>query len=137
MAHQLSDLLASPQLFENELEWHNLIHEGMPTDTLARLAKALKITEKKLRATVFTGRKISRSGILSRDCSNIAYRVGLALCNLTQNANLTEDAAASWLLGTQPVFKGRQPLQMLLTQQGADYVYSAIARLSPSSTERV
>jgi putative toxin-antitoxin system antitoxin component (TIGR02293 family) len=113
--------------------WHDRILEGLDfeaaEDVKARasltdpeLAKLLGIGEATLRRARASG------GPLDATTSDRLYRLSKVL-TIAEEALEGADNAMSWLRRAQPALAGRVPLELLVTQAGADQVETLLRRI--------
>lgn len=112
------------------LAWHLRLAQGLPLSFFEELAKAGPFNRTQLAQAIFGANSVPKATHLALEHANTAYRVLFALEAARAAFKGDVAKAVAWLSSTQASLKGREPLSMLNTSMGFDYVRTAISRLS-------
>lgn len=129
MSLTLNDLIATEQPVLPLEGWHAVLGEGFDCAVVTELAKAVKVSDKQLRAIVCPGVRFGKNVRLSRGASERLYRFASALVKHHERTGQGAAVAAAWLFAAQPTLRGRVPAELLTTTQGSEYVEVAISRI--------
>lgn len=118
--------------FPAGLGWHDRVQEGVPRLALWGMARALRVPVAELATLVEIPESdlvwSLRRDLLPWEASAQLYRIALALHRLYVVLP-TRQIAASWLKSPRKELDGLVPIRLLLSQPGADAVFSVIARI--------
>lgn len=124
--HHLADLLGLTPAPENLLGWHNRIVEGFPAQSIKTLAAATGLSSTMICATV--GVHGSSKKQLSREASNILYRIAALWVALEKTFDGKPTKAVKWLTSENAGLRSRVPLHLVGSTIGFDYAKAAVAR---------
>lgn len=121
--------------FPAGLGWHDRIEQGVPRLALWALARAMKVPVQEMAELAGVPQNLlvwrERKELLDRDASACLYRLALALHRLFVVLP-SPSVAAAWLKAPRKELGGAVPVRLLLTQPGADMVFSVIAKIQPA-----
>lgn len=131
---RLHNLLGLKDLPPNGMAWHDRIVEGFEASALESMSRFVAVPVPDLLATL-REEGPEPDARLSISLSNGLYRLARALRELQAVNGGKVLAAYAWLQAPQSTLKGRKPIELLLSQLGAEFVSIAITRLAPVEPE--
>lgn len=131
---RMESLLASPDRGVREATaWHERILEGLAFEAAERVKTQASLTDQELAKLLGVGEATLRraraaGGTLDVATSDRLYRLTKVLAVAEETLEgLTN--ARTWLRRAQPALGGRVPLELLVTQAGADEVETLLRRI--------
>lgn len=114
-------------------QWHERILEGLKFDAVEKVKARASLTDAEIARLLGIGEATLRraraaGGTLDAPTSDRLYRLTKAITIAEEVLEGTENAM-SWLRRPQPALGGRVPLQLLVTQAGADEVETLLRRI--------
>jgi putative toxin-antitoxin system antitoxin component (TIGR02293 family) len=114
-------------------EWHARILEGLSFDAVEKVKARASLTDAEIARLLGIGeatlRRARASGsALDPFTSDRLYRLSKAIA-IAEEVLESTDNAMSWLRRPQPAFGGQVPLELLVTQAGADQVETMLRRI--------
>lgn len=133
-ANSLTQLLSgSPNEVREAGEWHEQILEGLPFVAVEKVKARVSLTDVEIarllgisEATLRRARAAGSS--LDSATSDRLYRLS-KLIAVAEEVLESATNAKTWLHRPQPGLEGRVPLELLVTQAGADQVESLLRRI--------
>lgn len=133
-AVRLATLLGASREHGRETgQWHERILEGLEFDAVEKVKARASLTDAEIARLLGIGEATLRraraaGGTLDAPTSDRLYRLSKAIAIAEEVLEGTE-SAMSWLRRAQPALGGRVPLQLLVTQAGADEVETLLRRI--------
>jgi putative toxin-antitoxin system antitoxin component (TIGR02293 family) len=131
---RLADLLAGQKDAGREpTQWHERILAGLGFDAVEEVKARASLTDAEVARLLGIGeatlRRARASGnVLDPFTSDRLYRLSKAIA-VAEEVLEGADNAMSWLRRPQPALGGRVPLDLLVTQAGADQVETLLRRI--------
>lgn len=132
--NRLGGLLDAPRDAVRERgEWHSRILEGFPFQVVEKIKAHAALTDAELAALLGIGEATLRraraaGATLDATTSDRLYRLSKVIAVAEEVLESTENAIG-WLRRAQPALAGRAPLELLVTQAGADQVETLLRRI--------
>jgi putative toxin-antitoxin system antitoxin component (TIGR02293 family) len=132
-ARRLAKAPASQKTAREPEPWHDRILEGLAFEAAEEIKARASLTDPELAKLLGIGEATLRraraaGGPLDATTSDRLYRLSKILA-IAEEALETPDNAMSWLRRAQPALAGRVPLELLVTQAGADQVETLLRRI--------
>jgi putative toxin-antitoxin system antitoxin component (TIGR02293 family) len=133
-AVRLATLLGGRQSGAREdAQWHNRILEGLTFEAVERVKARASLTDTEVARLLGIGeatlRRARASGsVLDAATSDRLYRLSKAIA-IAEDVLEGPENAVSWLRRPQPGLGGCVPLELLVTQAGADQVETLLRRI--------
>ena len=133
-ASRLADLLTDRRGdVRGDAKWHERILEGLDFDAVEKVKARASLTDSEVARLLGIGeatlRRARASGnALDPFTSDRLYRLSKAIAVAEEVLEGTANAM-SWLRRAQPALAGRVPLDLLVTQAGADQVETLLRRI--------
>jgi putative toxin-antitoxin system antitoxin component (TIGR02293 family) len=113
--------------------WHDRILEGLEFEAAEEIKARASLTDPELAKLLGIGEATLRrarasGGALDATTSDRLYRLSKVL-TIAEETLEGADNAMSWLRRPQPALAGRVPLELLVTQAGADQVETLLRRI--------
>jgi putative toxin-antitoxin system antitoxin component (TIGR02293 family) len=130
----LAALLGGPRREVREAgQWHELILAGLPFEAVEKVKKLMSLTDAETARFLGIGeatlRRARASGSpLDTTTSDRLYRLSKVI-SVAEEVLQGADNAKSWLRRAQPGLAGQVPLELLVTQAGADRVETLLRRI--------
>jgi putative toxin-antitoxin system antitoxin component (TIGR02293 family) len=131
---RLATLLGNRQSGAREgAQWHNRILEGLTFEAVERVKARASLTDAEVARLLGIGeatlRRARASGsALDAATSDRLYRLSKAIA-IAEDVLEGPENAMSWLRRSQPGLAGCVPLELLVTQAGADQVETLLRRI--------
>ncbi len=114
-------------------EWHERILEGLKFDAVEKVKARVALTDAEVAKLLGIGQATLRrarasGGTLDPATSDRLYRLTKAIA-IAEEVLEGPDNALTWLKRPQPALGGRVPLELLVTQAGADEVETLLRRI--------
>ena len=114
-------------------EWHSRILEGFEFEALEKVKAHASLTDAELAALLGIGEATLRraraaGATLDATTSDRLYRLSKVIAIAEEVLESTANAIG-WLRRPQPALAGRVPLELLVTQAGADQVETLLRRI--------
>lgn len=131
--HYLADLLGGARARRERRGWHARILDGLPVAAAENVKSRVGLTDAELARLLGVGsatlrRARAAHGVLDATTSDRLYRLTRILA-IAVEALESEAAAVSWLRRAQPGLGGGVPLDLLVTQAGAEDVEALLRRI--------
>jgi putative toxin-antitoxin system antitoxin component (TIGR02293 family) len=133
-ASRLADLLTNRRGEVRErTEWHERILEGLGFDAVEKVKARASLTDAEIARLLGIGEATLRrarasGGPLDAFTSDRLYRLSKAIA-IAEEVLEGTDNAMTWLRRAQPALGGQVPLDLLVTQAGADQVETLLRRI--------
>lgn len=133
-ATHLAELLSgAPDGVREAGQWHDRILEGLPFQAVEKVKSRAGLTDAEMARLLGIGeatlRRARASGAaLDSTTSDRLYRLSKTLA-VAEEVLEGADNAMSWMRRAQPGLAGHVPLDLLLTQAGADQVETLLRRI--------
>jgi putative toxin-antitoxin system antitoxin component (TIGR02293 family) len=132
-ARRVTKAAASQKTAREPERWHDRILEGLEFEAAEEIKARASLTDPELAKLLGIGEATLRraraaGGPLDATTSDRLYRLSKILA-IAEEALETADNAMSWLRRAQPALAGRVPLELLVTQAGADQVETLLRRI--------
>ena len=133
-ASRLGGLLGRPRNEVRERrEWHTRILEGFEFDAVEKIKAHASLTDAELAALLGIGEATLRrarvaGATLDAATSDRLYRLSKVIA-VAEEVLESTTGAIGWLRRPQPALQGRTPLELLVTQAGADQVETLLRRI--------
>lgn len=130
----LADLLAGSRGEVREAgQWHEWILDGLPFHAVEKVKALMSLTDAEMARFLGIGeatlRRARASGSpLNAAISDRLYRLAKVIA-VAEEVLQTPENARSWLRRAQPGLTGQVPLELLVTQAGADQVEILLRRI--------
>jgi putative toxin-antitoxin system antitoxin component (TIGR02293 family) len=130
----LAELLSEPPYEVREVgQWHQRILEGLPFEAVEKVKARASLTDAEIAPLLGIGeatlRRARASGAtLDSTTSDRLYRLSKAIA-VAEEVLESAGSAMSWLRRSQPGLEGQVPLELLVTQAGADQVETLLRRI--------
>lgn len=131
---QLAELLGSrPHEVREAAQWHDRILKGLPFDAVENVKAQASLTDAEIARLLGIGaatlrRARASDATLDAATSDRLYRLSRAIA-IAQEVLEGQVNAMTWLRRPQPGLRGHAPLDLLLTQAGADEVEALLRRI--------
>jgi putative toxin-antitoxin system antitoxin component (TIGR02293 family) len=122
----LADLLGLTPAPEYLLDWHNRIVEGFPAQSIKSLASATGLPSTRICAVAGVSGASKKQ--LSREASNVLYRIAVLWVALEGTFVGQPANAVKWLATEHAGLRGRVPLQLVGSSIGFEYAKAAVQR---------
>lgn len=114
-------------------QWHELILVGLPFTAVEKVKNVMSLTDAEVARFLGIGeatlRRARASGSsLDATTSDRLYRLSKVIA-VAQEVLQSAENAKSWLRRAQPGLAGQVPLELLVTQAGADQVETLLRRI--------
>jgi putative toxin-antitoxin system antitoxin component (TIGR02293 family) len=133
-AVRVSSLLGSRRAKPKDTEqWHQRILEGIEFAAVEKIKEKAALTDTEIARLLGIGeatlRRARASGaLLDSTTSDRLYRLSKVIA-VAEEVLETADNAMGWLRRPQPALAGEIPLELLVTQAGADQVETLLRRI--------
>jgi putative toxin-antitoxin system antitoxin component (TIGR02293 family) len=132
-ASNLAMLLSKRAEVRETGQWHERILRGLEFDAVEKVKARASLTDTEIARLLgiaeATLRRARASGApLDAATSDRLYRLSKAIAIAEEVLEGAENAM-SWLRRAQPALRGRVPLELLVTQAGADEVETVLRRI--------
>lgn len=131
---RLSSLLTGRRYGVREsAQWHERILEGLPVAAIEKLKAVAAMTDTEIARLLGIGEATLRrarasGGVLDSSTSDRLFRLSKVIAVALEVLE-SEPNAMSWLRRPQPALGGQVPLDLLVTQAGAEEVESLLRRI--------
>ena len=131
---RLAELLAERRDEVREVgQWHERILEGLSFDAVERVKARASLTDVEVARLLGIGEATLRrarasGGALDPFTSDRLYRLSKAIA-VAEEVLESTDNAMTWMRRPQPALGGQAPLDLLVTQAGADQVETLLRRI--------
>jgi putative toxin-antitoxin system antitoxin component (TIGR02293 family) len=134
-ARRLSSLLSGPKNEVRELDrWHERILAGLDFEAVDAIKTHAALTDSEIARLLGIGEATLRRARAARSkldsgTSDRLYRLSKKLVAVAEEVLEGADNAITWLRRPQPALSGEVPLELLVTQAGADEVETLLRRI--------